>query len=147
MEAVKTMFQDAQASSASLDMEEECSIITIYTAVCNYLQRVKQSTSPLPTVESILEALIYDSSIEEKLSSEPLVLADDIVSELTGTISYRKFCIGMLKNRNLINSVYKPSFSKLTFAKIEKLKTIAEEHQAIANKEQIKRTKSKKKKN
>jgi len=111
------------------------------------MQRVKNSTNPLPTVENILEAMIFETDIEEKLSSEPLVLAEDIVPHLTGTISYKKFCNGMLKNRNLILSIYKPAFSNLTFEKIEALKKLAEEHHQVSNKEQIKRTKSKKKKN
>ena len=50
------------------------------------------------------------------------MLADDIVSDLTGTISYRKFCMGMIRNRNLILSIYKPTFSKHNFEKIENLK-------------------------
>ncbi len=32
MEGIKTIFQDAKKSSASLDLDEECSVITIYTA-------------------------------------------------------------------------------------------------------------------
>lgn len=91
MEGVKTIFQDAQQKSSNLDLDEECSVITIYTAACNFMQRLKQSSSPLPTVENILESLIYDTALEDKLSDAPLVLSDDIVPDLTGTISYRKF--------------------------------------------------------
>lgn len=146
MDGVKTIFQDAQQKSSSLDHDEECSVITIYTAACNFMQRLKSSSSPLPSVENILEALIYQTSLEDKLIDEPLVLAEDILPLLTGTISYRKFCIGMIKNRNLILSIYEPVYSKRNFEKIENLKKMAEEHTQVTMKEQIKRTKSKKKK-
>jgi hypothetical protein len=91
MENVKTIFQESQQNNSAFDMEEQCSVLTIYTATCNYMQRSKQNQCPLPTVENILEALIYDTPTEQKLVDEPLVLSDDITSELTGTISYYKF--------------------------------------------------------
>lgn len=145
MDAVKTIFQDCQ-KGPGFDSEEECSVITIYTAACNFIVRMKGSANPLPTIENIIEALIYDTPLVEKLKEEPLVLADDLSADLSGTINFRKFCTGMVKNRNLILSIYEPTFSKHAFEKTENLKKMAEEHTQITMKEQIKRTKSKKKK-
>ena len=144
MEGIKTIFQDTQ-KSASLDPNEQCSVITIYTAACNFMQRQKTGTCPLPTIENVLEAIIYNTDLVNKLKDEPLVLANDVVSELSGTISYREFIIGMINNRNLIKSLYEPVFSKRTAERMENLKKMAEEHAQITMKEQIKRTKSKKK--
>ena len=145
MDGVKTIFQESQKASG-FDPEEECSVFTIYTAAWNFIQRQKGSLCPLPTVENIIETLIYDTKLIDKLKDEPLVLADDLSSELSGSISYRKFCIGMIKNKNVILSIYDPVFNKRLIEKIDTLKKMAEEHTQVTMKEQIKRTKSKKRK-
>ena len=145
MDGVKTIFQESQKSSG-FDPEEECSVLTIYTAACNFVQRQKGSLCPLPTVENIIETLIYDTKLIDRLRDEPLVLADDISSELSGSINYRKFWLGMIKNKNLILSIYDPVFNKRLIEKIDTLKKMAEEHTQVTMKEQIKRTKSKKRK-
>lgn len=144
MEGMKTIFQE-EAKSTTLDPDEQCSVITIYTSACNFMQRQKAGQCPLPTNENLLEALIYNTDIENKLLNEPLVLANDIVSELTGSISYRSFVKGMINNRNLIRHLYEPVYNKRTTERLENLKKMAEQHTQITMKDQIKRTKSKKK--
>mmetsp|Transcript_32695 Transcript_32695/g.32060 ORF Transcript_32695/g.32060 Transcript_32695/m.32060 type:complete len:144 (-) Transcript_32695:4-435(-) len=142
MEGIKTIFQDAQLNSASLDLDEECSVITIYTAACNFIRRGNLNKCPYPSFENVLEAIIHDTDLEERLSSEPLVLADDIVPDLTGKISYRKFCAGMYRNKHLILSIYKPIVSKSLLEK-RKLHESSKRKETGSKKDDIKRTKTK----
>lgn len=70
---------------------------------------------PLPTREQVLEVLMCKSGIVERLKSEAIVLADDAINELSGTISYVEFSQSIVKNRNILNQIYEPVYNKRIF--------------------------------
>lgn len=144
MDGMKTIFQE-EAKSSELNPEEQCSVITIYTSAANLISRQKIGQSPFPTIEFLLESMIYGTELENKLKDKPLVLAQEIISELSGYISYHQFVTGMINNRNLIRSLYEPTYNKRSTERLDNLKKMAEKHAQIVVKDQIKRTKSKKK--
>lgn len=50
------------------------------------------------------------------LDENILVLTEDVTPNLaSGTISYLEFSQGLINNRNLINSIYEPTFNKRIF--------------------------------
>ena len=74
------------------------------------------------------------------------MLADEAINELSGTISYVEFSQSLVKNRNILNQIYEPVYNKRIFQVYDQLKEIASEATPVVVKEQIKRTKTKKKK-
>ena len=58
---------------------------------------------PLPSREQVLEVLLCKAGIVERLKSEAVVLADEAINDLSGTISYVEFSQSLVRNRNILN--------------------------------------------
>jgi len=103
--------------------------------------------SRLPAIEAIIEVLLSKTKAEDRLKDEPLILASDAQSFLSGnTISFLEFTQALNKSRTLLNDIYEPVFNKRIFQVYDQLKEIAAEVNANSVKDQIKRSKTKKKK-
>jgi hypothetical protein len=89
MENVRKMFQDCQ-SSTSLNINEESSVYLLYNSISNFITRIKPSV-PLPHMDSVLEILISKTPQMKRLQDEVLVIADDVIPNISGTISYLEF--------------------------------------------------------
>lgn len=95
----------------------------------------------------MIEVLLGKTRAEEKLKEEPLILMSDTQSYLGGnTISFIEFTQGLIKSRTLLNEIYEPVFNKRIFQVYDQLKEIAAEVSTASVKDQIKRSKTKKKK-
>ena len=100
----------------------------IYTSINNLVNRLKNSSFPLPPIEAIVEVLLTKTDAEEKIKDQPLILVNDLTHYLTGsTMSYVEFSQGMLRNKTLLNEIYEPIFNKKVFTIYEQLKEIAAE--------------------
>ena len=51
----------------------------------------------------MLEVLLCKAGIVERLKSEAVVLADEAINDLSGTISYVEFSQSLVRNRNILN--------------------------------------------
>lgn len=72
-------------------------------------------------------------------------MAEEVIPELNGTISYVQFAQSMMRNKHLINSLFKPIYNKGIMELNDKLKEIAVDYVPLAPKELVKRAKAKKK--
>lgn len=68
---------------------------------------VSHLTFRVPAVEDILETIIYkDPPIEvcmRKIEQESLIIADEVIPNLSGTISYVSFTQSMMRNKHLLS--------------------------------------------
>jgi len=94
MEQVRKIFLDCQQKE-TLDIHEECSVYLIFSSISNSIKRLKQPDHPFPTIEEVLETIVYKEPpiepLKRKLDTEAIVLTSEIESELSGTISYCQF--------------------------------------------------------
>jgi len=79
MESLKTLFMET-AMHTTLNVNEQCTFRIIYTGVQNMIQRLRPSSQPLPTIESILEIMITfaDPKAKTMLNSSALCVANDM---------------------------------------------------------------------
>lgn len=88
----------------------------VYTSINNLVNRLRNSSFPLPPIEAIVEVLLTKTDAEEKMKDQPLVIISDMITKLSGnTMSYVEFSQGMLKNKTLLNEIYDPIFNKKIF--------------------------------
>ena len=119
MENVRTTFQEAH-SAQTLNVDQQVSLSLIYTSINNLVNRLKNSSFPLPPIEAIVEVLLTKTDAEDKIKDQPLILVNDLTHYLTGcTMSYVEFSQGMLRNKTLLNEIYEPIFNKKVFTVYE----------------------------
>ena len=70
----------------------------------------------MPPIEAVVEVLLSKTNAEDKISSMPLVLVNDVTKYLSGsTMSYVEFSQGMIRNKTLLSDIYEPIFNKRVF--------------------------------
>ena len=89
MENVRTTFQEAQ-SSTTLNPDEQVSLSLIYTSINNLVNRLKNSSFPLPPIEAVVEVLLTACpDAESQINGKTMVLVNEVTTYFTGnTMSY-----------------------------------------------------------
>lgn len=115
MENVRTLFQEAQSSSA-LDQNQPVALSLIFTSINNLVNRLKNSSFPLPPIEAIVEVLLTATDAENEIKNETMLLVSEMTTHFTGNqMSYVEFCQGMMRNKTLLTDIYEPIYNKKVF--------------------------------
>lgn len=94
MENLRTLFMET-AMSTTLNINEQCTFKLIFSGISNLISRLRPSSQPLPTVESVLEIMISkaDPKARSVLKDSPICLVNDLNPFMSGqTISYLELC-------------------------------------------------------
>lgn len=108
MENLKTLFIET-AMTQTLNINEQCTFRLIFSGISNLIQRLRPSSQPLPTVESVLEIMLHKADAKglNMLKEQPLTIVNDLNQFMSGqTISYLELCQGLISSKPIMKDIY-----------------------------------------